>query len=427
MLHVDAASLFAPMASLSIYPNIQTALRSPLPLSPVSVLDDLEVEVGGQRCRRLRAELDYNGTWHIWAWVFRRDDASVAVEMRTLSQAFEEVFTACEKIPASFRWVDARGSSEASPLDRWLGRVMSPDDRAEWRTKPLPERLALRAESERRFHEATRQSASPDWHTKATRSFYLISHAKAAVDERFLRVLDTLWDFLDARFATLSSDVVRRPVLRVCANLAECDALRHEPSWSGAYREIAVCTVYDDRAFEDQYGDAMADLCKYYIAEKDPYLGFYLPLLVEKGLSKGLRGVRVKGKTVTFVMPWWERDFHANAVKDGTRQSLRTLLTMDAEEADALYRTVPYLDYQCAQALRFLFGPAQHIRGLEEFLPRLLHEVLVEYGGLSKAKTMEEFQRAVREAHKRAYQRLLGPLDKSWPVIEKAFSDFCRV
>ncbi len=284
---------------------------------------------------------------------------------------------ATAQAPALMPVTRAAAVDDEGPPD--LGRLAG---RRAWRQLDVEQRHALRREREAELFDAARADVLDDWIVLESHACLLLSQHDKRETKRKLDELEDCWDWVDERFAALSDDVVRRPIVRYFAKEASFRSYNH----SGARGDDEILLVLvndpDGRRWITE-GAYLAPLVWHYVWQKlegrgpppgNPRLmawsDDWLPPWISMGL--GITGMPDEDGR-------WHRAEPAHetldeAYKGDALRTAREIMALTAADLRALPREERLLAQRQALAL-LLHCSALDKRGdrsLRGFLPRYL-------------------------------------------------------
>ncbi len=388
---------------------------------------------------------------HLYSVVIRQPTFEMAVEFEVLEDRLDKVKENCLRALKSIR-IKAPAIGASAPITHKGAKRTSTRlwtaFRSEWRKRPSQERDEIRKDMERQHHAATRKATPEDWTTTESKHFLVISHASPKFTKQMTNGAELFYKWCETEFGSLGEDYVRRPVLRLCKDIAEYRHLGSSSGtdWSllGTDREIGTCYDLATGSSGRDISTLFPGILQHFLQERDPYIVSYTPYWLKRALTDYVRGCYVSGRKLDFRVEnraldglvdrqgnnVSARELHRN----GKLPKLQELLGMD----DAKFTKMR------SSALRYVMGPGSRDKAFKNFLKRYFETAIAvgDKDDNTKGMTFKPAETEQEEEERaRAYatqskarakllqneiseKMLAGINAKTWAKHEKAFAKF---
>ncbi len=407
---------------------------------------DEQGEIDGVAVRKLEIKvekLSYNGPKRVMTWIFDTAEIDFAVQIEVLESAHAKLKKELEASLKSFR-ITPRAANASAPSG---GSDMDLSPSA-WSDLPVFERRMRRQDQERALHHRAQQNLPEGWTAKKHGRFLVLNRSDDRCAQRMVERGEALIGWLDAQFPFVGpQEYMRAPILRICKDWEEQNAVSSGTGWSTWWLEIVT---YDDKggatSWQGQYFNWR--VFELWFQEHDRDLFDAFPPWLSQGLRDTAEDAVVSKGKVEFRRDSWERDQLRTRARSGALSSPRDLMRLSSS---SFWEKQDWGMQRETEALvRFLLSPAaQRNARTKEVLPGYianLKAVVDEIKAEAKAKTdgaepstpdkpkteEEEAARfkAQRSAWKDREQRVVDQTfertfrdwsDKDWADFEKAY------
>lgn len=431
---------------LNPYKNYEDYLARTYSGGGYYVAEEEQGEIEGVAVRKLEIKVEkltYNGPKRLMTWIFDTPEIDFAVQIEMLETAYPKLKKELETTLKSFRVLprakDAAAEVSAKDLE------LSP---WAWSDLSVFDRRLRRQDQERFLHERAQKNLPEGWTAKKLGRFLVLNRSDDRCAQRMVERGEALIGWLEAQFPFVGPDeYVRAPILRICKDWEEQNAVSSGTGWSTWWLEIVT---HDDKggaaSWQGQYFNWR--VFELWFQERDRDVFFAFPPWLSQGLRDTAEDSVVSKGKVEFRTDSWERDQLRTRSRAGALSKPRDLMRLSST---AFWEKRDWgMSYEAEALVRFLLSPAAQRNArtkdvLPSYIQRLksvVEEIKAEEKGAqdaapvdadAKPKTEEEEaarfkaeatrwkdreQRVVDQAFERTFRDWS---DKDWADFEKAY------
>lgn len=403
-------------------------------------------EIEGVPVRKLEIKvekLSYNGPKRVMTWIFDTPEIDFAMQIEMLETAYPKLKKELESALKSFR-ITPRAAN-ASATHGTGDMTLSP---SAWSDLPVFERRMRRQDQERVLHQRAQQNLPEGWTVKKHGRFLVLNRSDDRCAQRMVERGEALIGWLDAQFPFVGpQEYMRAPILRICKDWEEQNAVSSGTGWSTWWLEIVT---HDDKggaaSWQGQYFNWR--VFELWFQEHDDDLFYAFPPWLSQGLRDTAEDVVVSRGKVEFRRDSWERDQLRTRAREGALSKPRDLMRLSSS---SFWDKQDWgMHYETEALVRFLLSPAaqrnartkdvlqSYIANLKAVVEEIKAEEkpaadVAEAAKADKPKTEEEEAarfKAERTKWKDREQRIVDQAfertfrdwsDKDWADFEKAY------
>lgn len=311
-------------------------------------------EVEGVAVRKLEIKvekLSYNGPKRVMTWIFDTAEIDFAVQIEMLETAYPKLKKELETSLKSFRILPrAKG---AAPESATKELELSP---WAWSELSVFDRRLRRQNQERVLHERAQKNLPDGWTAKKHGRFLVLNRSDDRCAQRMVERGEALIGWLETQFPFVGPDeYVRAPILRICKDWEEQNAVSSGTGWSTWWLEIVT---HDDKggaaSWQGQYFNWR--VFELWFQERDRDLFFAFPPWLSQGLRDTAEDVAVTRGKVEFRGDSWERDQLRVRARSNALSKPRDLMRLSSS---AFWEKRDWgMNYETEALVRFLLSPA---------------------------------------------------------------------